>query len=55
MKISEAVFHLSVWHFQEKAVIMLLGKIIGGLEPHRCTAPLKIYAFSESDRKRDDS
>lgn len=41
MKISEAVFHWSVWHFQEKAVIRLLGKIIGGLVPHRCTVPLK--------------
>ena len=55
MKISEAVFHVSVWHFQEKAVIMLLGKIIGGLEPRRCTVPLKRDAFSESDRKCGDS
>lgn len=55
MKISEAVFHWSVWHFQKKAVIRLLGKIIGGLEPHRCIVPLKRDAFSESDRKRGDS
>lgn len=47
MRISEAVFYLSVWHFQEKAIIMLLGKIIGGLEPHRCTVPQKRDAFSE--------
>lgn len=45
-KISEAVFHLSVWHFHEKAVIMFPGKIIGGLEPHRRTVPLKEEAFS---------
>ena len=55
MSCPEAVFHWSVWHFQEKAVIRLLGKIIGGLEPHRCTVPLKRDAFSESDRKRGDS
>lgn len=55
VKISEAVFHWSVWHFQEKAVIMLVGKIIGGLEAHRCTVPLKKEAFSESDRKCGDS
>lgn len=55
MKFSEAVFHVSVWRFQEKAVIMLLGKIIGSLEPRRCTVPLKREAFSESDRKCGDS
>lgn len=55
MKISKAAFHSSVWHFQEKAVIMLLGKIIGGLKPPRCTVPLEISACSESDRKHGDS
>lgn len=55
MKISEAVFDVSVWHFQEKAVITMLGKIIVGLEPHGCTVPLEQDALSESDSKCGDS